>query len=721
MAVSIPDLEQQIADLEAELGQVQYEDLDRADELKGRRGKGSPCKAKDLGKEAESLLNAELSPNSSSASTTIDNCWDPALSLVPPPARPLPQGPELFADLGGIGPRDLAALLHHLLQNEETSSLPIEVAEKLFEASIPIIPDLDGPALAALVVVAARNKSMLVVHPRILSELAGAVAAQVSFLGPLLRPEILSTIAGSFASLEGAAAQASPPGTPPGGPAPLRPGTPVSSAPVSPTASTSILHTPTSTKSLGIGPNPSSPLGISWRSGLSRALLANLEDIEISTLSQCLFNLVVSPSPPPMNALGVSSKLPASLRLILDRASHALPSARMDAGSASLLVSVFASPAVDDVNCATKMARKMCEAPDLNSGHLEEIATATCSHWKFTYAARRKILPLICNRVEASSEFCSPRLVALLAATCAPPHTPMPGGRQHPSGDDLHGLVQSASLLRLCAKHAADAMVSVGPTGVPGGTAWVVKDVIDVANYVAASMEADDCPDKTSGSIFLHHLVDWLESNLVVPTHGVHSSAAMAPGGVYDQLSRARALWQIIRAVACLPEVDQPLVTALANMTEKAVKNSAARPADTQQLAKHLARLLTKRARASGAVTGQGIAIAGGGSVSLWTTLTDRIVRGQGPISVPGAIRALMSLGTTHDSLVSKRPLTKLERASDVEELAEAIALATDPRSNTCKRLFAEKRSLYESDAKAIFAVLSASAVTAFGRCRRSS
>ncbi|KAF4757968.1 hypothetical protein FOZ63_008458, partial [Perkinsus olseni] len=212
MAVSIPDLEQQIADLEAELGQVasllgasvdsvQYEDLDRADDLKGRRGKGSPSKAKDLGKGAESLLNAELSPNSSSASTTIDNCWDPALSLVPPPTRPLPQGPELFADLGGIGPGDLVALLHNLLQNEETSSLPIEVAEKLFEASIPIIPDLDGPALAALVVVAARNKSMLVVHPRILSELAGAVAAQVSLLGPLLRPEILSTIGGSFASL----------------------------------------------------------------------------------------------------------------------------------------------------------------------------------------------------------------------------------------------------------------------------------------------------------------------------------------------------------------------------------------------------------------------------------------------------------------------------------------------------------------------------------------
>lgn len=56
---------------------------------------------------------------------------------------------------------------------------------------------------------------------------------------------------------------------------------------------------------------------------------------------------------------------------------------------------------------------------------------------------------------------------------------------------------------------------------------------------------------------------------------------------------------QIIRAVACLPEVDQSLVTALANMTEKAVKNSAARPADTQQLAKHLARLLINRAKVS--------------------------------------------------------------------------------------------------------------------------
>lgn len=256
-------------------------------------------------------------------------------------------------------------------------------------------------------------------------------------------------------------------------------GTPVSSAPVSPTASASLLHTPTSTASLTTGLTSSGgPLGNSWRSGLSRCLLANLEDIETTTLCRCLYSLVVQIAPPASTST-VSPKLPASLRLILDQVSHTLPSARLDAGSALLMISVFSTPAVDDVSCAAKMAKKMCEAPDLNSGRLEEIATTTCSHWKFSYAARRRILPLICNRVE-SSEFSSPRLVALLAATCAPPHTAMPGGRQHPSGDDLQGLVQSASLLRLCAGHAADALASVGAAGVPGGTAWVVKDVIDV-------------------------------------------------------------------------------------------------------------------------------------------------------------------------------------------------------------------------------------------------
>lgn len=61
---------------------------------------------------------------------------------------------------------------------------------------------------------------------------------------------------------------------------------------------------------------------------------------------------------------------------------------------------------------------------------------------------------------------------------------------------------------------------------------------------MSASLESESCPDKLSGSLFLQHLASWLESNVVVPTHGVHS-AAMAPGGVYDQLSRARSLWQV--------------------------------------------------------------------------------------------------------------------------------------------------------------------------------
>ncbi|KAF4666580.1 hypothetical protein FOL47_004025 [Perkinsus chesapeaki] len=708
MAVSIPDLEQQIADLEAELAQVasilgasstdvdQYEDLDRPADFKpGRRS--SPVKQHT--KHLESLLGQELSPDSS-GSTCIDTWWDQSVSLLPPSTR---QEPPSINELSDIGPGDLAVLLKMILEGDDgASNLTAEVAEKLNEAALPTIPDLDGPSLAMLLVIAEMNKSTLVTEPRLVSDLMLAVVSQATCLGPFLRPEVIPTLAGAFAGLEEATQSSST------GPTPQRPGTPVSSAPVSPTASGSAvaLNTPTSTTSLSV-----SPSGVSWRAPLSRALLANLDDIEIPLLCQSLYSLIVSPaSVPPPNGTVEPVKLPASLRQVLDKVSLVLSSTPMDAKSALLMVCVFASPAVEDSVNAAKMTRKMCEAPDLNSGHLEEIAAATCFHWKFSCAARKRVLPLICDRVEVSGS--SPRLVALLAATCAPPREAIPGGRQHPSGDDLFGLVQSASLLSLCAKESAGAMVLVGPTGVPGGSAWVVKDVIDVANYVSSSLEAEDCPDKTSASLFLNHLVDWLGATLVVPTHGIHS-AATAPGGVYDQLSRARPLWQIIRAVACLPVVDQPLVTALANMTERAVKSSSARPADTQQLAKHLAKLLIKRAKASGAGPGQNMATAGGASNGLWTILTDRIVRGQGPISVPGAIKALMSLGTTHDSLVSKRPLTKLEKASDVEELAEAIALATDPRSNTCKRLFAEKRALYETDAKAIFAVLSASAVTA--------
>jgi hypothetical protein len=171
-----------------------------------------------------------------------------------------------------------------------------------------------------------------------------------------------------------------------------------------------------------------------------------------------------------------------------------------------------------------------------------------------------------------------------------------------------------------------------------------------------------------------------------------------------EDLYSPRVIWQMIGALRLgKQQVSPNLASQLTVTAERAISKPLLivnrSNTDLHSLAIELSEI---RARGTG---------------SLWATLVEKLTHGAPAIfEVPNTINACISMGYSHDTLISsntaalKRHLAKISKPSELTEIAKALYTCGERSVGVCKLLF-DRKDLIESNAECCWAVLAAAAV----------
>jgi len=192
-----------------------------------------------------------------------------------------------------------------------------------------------------------------------------------------------------------------------------------------------------------------------------------------------------------------------------------------------------------------------------------------------------------------------------------------------------------------------------------------------------------------SATAYLQSLMQWLGLN-----------------SYNEDLYSPRVIWQMIGGLRLgRQQVSPNLASQLTVTAERAITKPLLQKASTDL---HLLAIELSEIRARG--TG-----------SLWSTLVEKLTHGAPAIfEVPNTLNACISMGYTHDNLVSSNPsalkkhLGKITRPADLVEIARAFYLSGEKNAAVCKILF-DRRDLLDVSPECSWAVLAAAAVASEG------